>query len=127
MARKKKNVEDGMHDDGCYEEPSKQIKSYLDCPTCPYCGSATGLGPTQHPLGDRSLLCAACGKDWIGTPEQIAQANCADRAWDLRQDAAKGPRMAYVRRRARRKTDQLGLFTDAPTDAWKKEGMEEPT
>lgn len=127
MSRKKRppelDGEAGWVDEGRYETSAvKPVKAYLDCPTCPFCGSKTGLGPTQHPLGDRSLLCAACGKDWIGTPEQIEQANRADAAWDRRQDGAKGPRRAYVRRRSRKPTEQMSLFSKLPPET-----MEDPT
>lgn len=124
MSRKKRppelDGEAGWVDESKLEtSPKHRVKAYLDCPTCPYCGSKTGLGQTQHPLGPTSLLCACCGKDWIGTPEQIEQANRADAAWDRRQDNAKGPRRAYVGRRSRRFTDQLNLFV--------KTEVEDPT
>jgi hypothetical protein len=94
------------------------LPAYLDCPTCPLCGSRTGIGHLQH-MSDRKMLrCAACGNDWIGTEEQVAQAERADASWEKRSDERRGPRAAVVRKRARRPTEQLGLFVPKkePTD-----------
>jgi hypothetical protein len=70
-------------------------------------------------MSDRKMLrCAACGNDWIGTEEQVAQAERADASWEKRSDERRGPRAAVVRKRARRPTEQLGLFVPKkePTD-----------
>ena len=94
----------------CRMPGRERIKAYLDCPTCPLCASRTGIPGRLYDLGDKQLVCAACGQSWDGTPEQVAQAERAQAAWERREDGQPGPRAAVVRRRRRHPIDQLGLF-----------------
>lgn len=89
----------------------RRLPAYLDCPTCPYCGSPCGLGNLHHGMGERVLRCAACGQDWLGTADQVAQALRADSAWESRGPSGEpGPRARVVARRAKRRTAQVALF-----------------
>lgn len=106
-------VDDGMYEDAAYRPPDRKLKPWMRCPTCPSCGSACGIGWTQHMAEKTMLRCAACGADWTGTPEQIAQAEAADLAWEKREaNEARGPRQFVVRRRRKRgHQDQVSLFS----------------
>ncbi len=89
-----------------------KLKPWQDAPTCPYCGSACGLGASQYGITTEGMIiCASCGRHWQGTPEQVEQARKADEAWERREAwEAKGPRMRAVKRRARKPTAQVPLF-----------------
>lgn len=59
-----------------------------DCPTCPRCGSSTGLSVdhNDNELPPPRLQCAACGHQWTGTLDERAQADRAQAAWERQRD-----------------------------------------
>lgn len=69
-------------------------KPWHDCPPCPKCGLH---GVTKHlyfgRMAPSQLACAGCGVIWDCTPEERAQAERADAAWEREQEiqAAAGP------------------------------------
>jgi len=71
------------------------MSSWNDCPRCPSCTMPCGsrIGPwtsiaRARDNGAGYLACTACGHVWHATPEELAQADSADRAWMLRQQEA---------------------------------------
>ena len=52
--------------------------AHHDCPACPKCGLTVVV--TTSVVG--RLYCPACGHRFQGTPEQVAQAENADAAWE---------------------------------------------
>ncbi len=90
-----------------------KIQPWMDRPTCPYCGSATGVGASVYGNDTPGTLkCLACGEYFQGTPEQLEQARKADAAWDRarKEGVVKAPRSMHQLRRRKKPTDQLGLF-----------------
>ena len=69
----------------------------FDCPPCVHCASTTtrprrvctrvGLvdGPSAW-----TIYCSACARGWIATPEQDAQAEAAERAFEAKEAARHG-------------------------------------
>jgi hypothetical protein len=62
------------------------MKPWHDCPKCPHgCGSigvpirAANWNHRANP-GER-IVCPNCGRGWVGTPEEVAQAERAQLAW----------------------------------------------
>ncbi len=108
------------------------LAAYLDLPTCVSCGSRSCVPLSSYDHANHVfaiaeagvidnkllLLCATCGWCGRGTAKQIEQANRAEQAWTTRTDGRHGPWMSVVRRRAKRRTQQLGLFVPRkePTD-----------
>lgn len=76
------------------------MKPYHDCPPCPH-----GCGPVGVPIraadwnhrADRDkghdLVCPACGSGWVGTPEEVVQ---ADRAQLAREAVERAGRMNFA-------------------------------
>lgn len=64
-----------------------------DCPKCSYCGGP-GVPPRAWTWNHRAdkhkghnLACPACGSGWVGTPEEVAQAERAQLAWEAKERA----------------------------------------
>lgn len=62
------------------------LRPWHDCPACPDCGATCAIPLREaHRAGERdqthTLACPACAADWIGTPEDVAQAERASAAW----------------------------------------------
>lgn len=63
------------------------MKPWHDCPKCPHCGDRTGVPRRGWDWNHRAkpgdnLACPACGGGWVGTPEEVAQAERALVAWE---------------------------------------------
>lgn len=64
------------------------IAAHLDCPVCPECGLDCAVpARTQEPgrwhgPDDATLFCPACGTGWVGSAEDLAQAERAQAAWE---------------------------------------------
>jgi hypothetical protein len=68
------------------------IEPWHRTPQCPACGcpsvpSERAMRGDERPPG--KMGCLGCGITWDGTPEQIAQAWRAERAWDREQERQK--------------------------------------
>lgn len=64
------------------------MKPWHDCPACPACKARvaiTEVPSTGEPLPPPQLACPACGHEWTATPEERAQAEAADAAWESEQ------------------------------------------
>lgn len=72
------------------------MRSWHDCPACP-----NGCGHVGMPIraardgwnhradpDKHNLVCPACGSGWEGTPEDVAQAERAQLAWEAHNRAA---------------------------------------
>lgn len=63
-------------------------KPWHDCPACPKCNSTVGTPARLEEPGrwygpdDATLFCPACGTGWVGSPEDVAQAEKAQAAWE---------------------------------------------
>lgn len=65
------------------------MKPEHNCPRCPHCGDRTGVpqrawdwNHRAKPSEGHNLACPACGGGWVGTPEEVEQAERAQRAWE---------------------------------------------
>lgn len=106
-------IDDGMDgtDEGCEDRVVHTLPEYELCPTCVSCAARSCVPASSYGKGtDRDLMCAVCGWIFIGTPEQVAQAMEAERAWNTRRDDRKGPWLRVLRARAKRDKNQLRLF-----------------
>ncbi len=72
------------------------MKPWHDCPKCPHCGCSVGIPKRAWDWNHRAdpgddLACPACGGGWVGTPEDVAQAERAQTAWEAEKmrDAAR--------------------------------------
>jgi hypothetical protein len=68
-------------------------KRWLDTPQCPRPGCrGPGVTYCMHtgPIAAPGLRCAACGQQWDATPDERAQAERADAAWEAEQRRREG-------------------------------------
>ncbi|MFY1829104.1 hypothetical protein ACN47A_24510 [Myxococcus fulvus] len=66
-------------------------RPWHDCPPCPSCEARCGV-PVRlaaewqhHAAPTDTLVCPACGAGWVGTPDEVAQAERALREWEAEQ------------------------------------------
>lgn len=74
------------------------MNRWHDCPKCPKCGDSVGM-PIRVAVESRggwnhradveadNLCCPACGAGWVGAPEEVAQAERAQLAWEAKERA----------------------------------------
>ena len=60
------------------------VAPWCDCPPCPGCGRNTGIVEDHGGavMASPLLYCPACGHEWDATPEDRAQAERAQTAWE---------------------------------------------
>jgi hypothetical protein len=71
------------------------MKPWHDCPKCPHCGGTVAMPIRAARDGwnhradveKDNLACPACGSGWVGTPEEVAQAERAQLAWEAKERA----------------------------------------
>jgi hypothetical protein len=68
------------------------VAPHHDCPPCQACGCPVGVPiRTQEPgrwygPDESTLFCPACGVGWIGTPDEVEQAEKAQAAWEQHEN-----------------------------------------
>lgn len=69
---------------------NQPVKPWHDCPPCPDCGLNCSVPARvdRHHSGpaESTLKCPACGLGWVGSAEDVAQAERAQAAWEQQQE-----------------------------------------
>lgn len=66
------------------------MKPYLDCPRCPHCGLSVSVPRRAADWNHRAkpqdrIVCTACGNGWVGSEDDVAQAERAHLAWEEKE------------------------------------------
>ena len=73
-----------------------ELKPWHDCPACPSCSARVGCPARNEEPGrwngppDSNLFCPACGTGWVGTGEELGQAEFSYRAWEEHERVQSG-------------------------------------
>lgn len=97
------------------------IPAHLDCPVCPRCRAPVLIPAhpeTGDPLPAGQLWCPACGEYRPCSPEERAQADRAEAAWEqrLQREEAERDRKRAVEAQRRALSEALGREVPLPPE-----------